>query len=56
LDEDETISEFAAKAPEHPSPTSVLDGLVYKDDEPSQKMQTPKDPKGSLCFLFKIKL
>lgn len=45
LDEDETISEFATKAPEHPSPTSVLDGSVYKDDEPSQKIQTPKDPK-----------
>jgi hypothetical protein len=40
--------------PEHPSPNSVLDGSVYKDDLQSPVMQTPKDPKGNLMAAFHI--
>jgi hypothetical protein len=40
--------------PEHPSPNSVLDGSVYKDDMQSPVMQTPKDPKGNLTAAFHI--
>lgn len=32
LDEVEPVSELATDAPEHPSPVSVLDGSVYRDD------------------------
>ncbi|XP_045825207.1 protein LONGIFOLIA 2 [Trifolium pratense] len=45
LDQDETIAELASMGPEHPSPNSVLDGSVYKDDLLSPVMQTPEDSK-----------
>lgn len=46
LDENEAIAELAMQAPEHPSPISVLDGSVYRDDDPSPVKQISKDPKG----------
>ncbi|CAJ1975399.1 unnamed protein product [Sphenostylis stenocarpa] len=39
LDEDEIVAELATKAPEHPSPISVLDGSAYRDDVPSPVKQ-----------------
>ncbi|GAU12715.1 hypothetical protein TSUD_122070 [Trifolium subterraneum] len=45
LDQDETIAELASMGPEHPSPNSVLDASVYKDDVQSPVVQTPNDPK-----------
>ncbi|KAG2679501.1 hypothetical protein I3760_11G052900 [Carya illinoinensis] len=46
LDEDESLAELATVAPEHPSPVSVLDGSVYRDDAPSPVKQTPNSLKG----------
>ncbi|KAK7328425.1 hypothetical protein VNO77_22531 [Canavalia gladiata] len=46
FDEDETIAELATDAPEHPSPISVLDGSVYRDDMPSPVKQISENPKG----------
>ncbi|XP_027329395.1 protein LONGIFOLIA 1-like [Abrus precatorius] len=46
LDEDETTAELATNAPEHPSPISVLDGSVYRDEMPSPVKQISEDPKG----------
>ncbi|MBA0847011.1 hypothetical protein Goshw_011095 [Gossypium schwendimanii] len=37
--EDESMEEPAVVAPEHPSPVSVLDTSVYRDDEPSPVKQ-----------------
>ncbi|KAJ1428088.1 DUF3741-associated sequence motif [Sesbania bispinosa] len=48
LDEDEAIAELATDAPEHPSPISVLDGSVYRDDLPSPVKQISEDPKESV--------
>ncbi|XP_020208263.1 protein LONGIFOLIA 2 [Cajanus cajan] len=45
LDEDETVAELATDAPEHPSPISVLDGSVYRDDVPSPVKQISEDSK-----------
>ncbi|KAG5032268.1 hypothetical protein JHK82_015844 [Glycine max] len=46
LDEEETVAELATDAPEHPSPISVLDGSVYRDDVPSPVKQISEDSKG----------
>ncbi|KAL2340665.1 hypothetical protein Fmac_008605 [Flemingia macrophylla] len=46
LDEDETVAELATDALEHPSPVSVLDGYVYRDDVPSPIKQISEDSKG----------
>ncbi|TKY73294.1 LONGIFOLIA 2 protein [Spatholobus suberectus] len=46
LDGDETVAELATDAPEHPSPISVLDGSVYRDDMPSPVNQISEDSKG----------
>ncbi|KAL3024838.1 hypothetical protein AAZX31_04G147300 [Glycine max] len=46
LDEDETVAELATDTPEHPSPISVLDGSVYRDDMPSPVKQISEDSKG----------
>lgn len=46
LDEDETIAELATDAPEHPSPVSVLDGSVYRDDLLSPVKQISEVPNG----------
>lgn len=48
LDEDETVAELATDTPEHPSPISVLDGSVYRDDMPSPVKQISEDSKGIL--------
>ena len=32
MDEDELIAELPRYGPDHPSPVSVLDGSVYRDD------------------------
>jgi len=46
LDEAESVAELGADAPEHPSPISVLDGSVYRDDMPSPVKQISEDSKG----------
>ncbi|BAT79806.1 hypothetical protein LR48_Vigan04g032400 [Vigna angularis] len=46
LDEDESVAELGGDAPEHPSPISVLDGSVYRDDVPSPVKQISEDSKG----------
>ncbi|KAK7411329.1 hypothetical protein VNO78_02762 [Psophocarpus tetragonolobus] len=46
LEEDETVAELATGAPEHPSPISVLDNSVYRDDVPSPVRQISEDSKG----------
>ncbi|KAI4335893.1 hypothetical protein L6164_014490 [Bauhinia variegata] len=47
LDEDEPVAELATDAPEHPSPVSVLDGIVYRDDVPSPIKQIFDAPKAN---------
>ncbi|KAI4343978.1 hypothetical protein L6164_011259 [Bauhinia variegata] len=47
LGEDEPVAELATDAPEHPSPVSVLDGTVYRDDVPSPIKQIFDAPKGN---------
>lgn len=39
LGEDQSLAQLATVAPEHPSPVSVLDDSVYKDDSPSPVKQ-----------------
>jgi len=46
LDEDDSVAELRTDAPEHPSPISVLDGSVYRDDMPSPVKQISEDSKG----------
>lgn len=46
LDEDGSLAELATVAPEHPSPVSVLDESVYRDDELSPIKQIPNALKG----------
>ncbi|XP_059441169.1 protein LONGIFOLIA 1 [Corylus avellana] len=46
FDEDGSLAELATVAPEHPSPVSVLDASVYRDDELSPIKQIPNAPKG----------
>ncbi|ESW10354.1 hypothetical protein PHAVU_009G202300 [Phaseolus vulgaris] len=46
LNEDESVAELGTDAPEHPSPISVLDGSVYRDDVPSPVKQISEDSKG----------
>lgn len=55
LDEDETVAELATDTPEHPSPISVLDGSVYRDDVPSPVKQISEDSKGILSAFKKKK-
>ncbi|KAK9996264.1 hypothetical protein SO802_020950 [Lithocarpus litseifolius] len=46
MDEDGLLAELATTAPEHPSPVSVLDASVYRDDAPSPVKQIPNALKG----------
>ncbi|WCJ35829.1 Protein LONGIFOLIA 1 [Euphorbia peplus] len=46
LEEDGALAEIAFDTPEHPSPVSVLDASVYRDDTLSPLKQTPNMPKG----------
>ncbi|XP_002514640.2 protein LONGIFOLIA 1 isoform X1 [Ricinus communis] len=46
LEEDGTLADFAVDTPEHPSPISVLDASVYRDDALSPVKQIPNLPKG----------
>ncbi|GFZ12163.1 hypothetical protein Acr_23g0005480 [Actinidia rufa] len=41
LSEDGALAEFTSLAPEHPSPVSVLDDTMYRDDTPSPVKQIP---------------
>ncbi|XP_028763575.1 protein LONGIFOLIA 1 isoform X2 [Neltuma alba] len=45
LHEDESVADIAINSQEHPSPVSVLDGSVYRDDEPSPVRQIADTPK-----------
>ncbi|KAL4282752.1 hypothetical protein GQ457_16G031390 [Hibiscus cannabinus] len=46
LVEDGSVAELAMAAPEHPSPVSVLDTSVYRDDAPSPVKQILNVPEG----------
>ncbi|GMJ14023.1 TON1 Recruiting Motif 4, LONGIFOLIA 3 [Hibiscus trionum] len=46
LVEDVSVAELAMATPEHPSPVSVLDTLVYRDDAPSPVKQILNIPEG----------
>ncbi|KAK8507054.1 hypothetical protein V6N13_069847 [Hibiscus sabdariffa] len=46
LVEDGSVAELAMAAPEHPSPVSVLDTSVYRDDAPSPVKQILNIPEG----------
>ncbi|XP_057722363.1 protein LONGIFOLIA 2 [Arachis stenosperma] len=48
LDENEPISELAMDAPDHPSPVSVLDGSVYREDVLSPVKLISNAPKGDV--------
>lgn len=43
-------AELATISPEHPSPVSVLDTSVYRDDAPSPVKQTPAALKGKFLL------
>ncbi|KAF7838541.1 protein LONGIFOLIA 2 isoform X1 [Senna tora] len=45
LDEDESVAELATNSQEHSSPVSVLDGSVYRDDEPYPVKKISDAPK-----------
>ncbi|KAK8559374.1 hypothetical protein V6N13_026799 [Hibiscus sabdariffa] len=45
--EDEAIEEAAMVALEHPSPVSVLETSIYRDDEPSPVKQIPNTSEGN---------
>ncbi|GMI72200.1 TON1 Recruiting Motif 4, LONGIFOLIA 3 [Hibiscus trionum] len=47
LVEDGSVAELAMAAPEHPSPVSVLDTSVYRDDAPSPVKQILNIPEGA---------
>ncbi|XWS47918.1 hypothetical protein CRYUN_Cryun13aG0027400 [Craigia yunnanensis] len=47
LDEDGTEAELAMVAPEHPSPVSVLDTSIYRDDAPSPLKQISNTAEGN---------
>ncbi|XP_050220794.1 protein LONGIFOLIA 2 [Mercurialis annua] len=44
VEEDRSSTEFVVDMPEHPSPISVLDASVYRDDELSPVKQIPSMP------------
>ncbi|KDP31362.1 hypothetical protein JCGZ_11738 [Jatropha curcas] len=46
LEEDRTLSDLTVDTPEQPSPISVLDASVYRDDALSPVKQIPNAPKG----------
>ncbi|KAL9337726.1 hypothetical protein Peur_069495 [Populus x canadensis] len=48
FEEDRTSAELAVVAPEHPSPVSVLDASVYRDDALSPVKQMPNLIKGDV--------
>ena len=56
MDEDELLAELATAAPEHPSPVSVLDASVYRDDAPSPVKQIPNALKGEVSVTQKSHL
>ncbi|XVF11776.1 hypothetical protein REPUB_Repub08aG0057100 [Reevesia pubescens] len=47
LVEDGSVAELAMVAPEHPSPVSVLDTSIYRDDAPSPVKQILNNPGGN---------
>ncbi|XWS51239.1 hypothetical protein CRYUN_Cryun12cG0159600 [Craigia yunnanensis] len=47
LVEDGSVAELAMVAPEHPSPVSVLDTSIYRDDAPSPIKQILNTPEGN---------
>lgn len=47
-------AELDTAAPEQPSPVSVLDGSVYKDDSPSPVKQIRNNSKGSFYFFLRM--
>ena len=51
MDEAEPVFDIAINSQEHPSPVSVLDGSVYRDDEPSALKQIADTPKGIVSVL-----
>lgn len=55
LDEHEPVADIAINSQEHPSPVSVLDGSVYRDDEPSPLNQVADTPKG-IAPVFELSL
>lgn len=57
LSEDGGLAEFASVASEHPSPVSVLEYTMYKDDSLSPVKQMPDVLRGSAllyrdCLVF----
>jgi hypothetical protein len=52
FEEDRTSRELLV-APEHPSPVSVLDALVYRDDALSPVKQIPNMLKGKVLLWIK---
>ena len=53
FEEDGTSAELALVAPEHPSPVSVLDASVYRDDALSPVKQMPNMIKGKILLCLK---
>ncbi|XWS60428.1 hypothetical protein CRYUN_Cryun07bG0035700 [Craigia yunnanensis] len=51
--EDGSVAELAMVAPEHPSPVSVLDTSIYRDDAPSPVKQILNTPEGNDAEGFK---
>lgn len=56
LDEDGSLAELATVAPEHPSPVSVLDASVYRDDSLSPVKHIPNALKGEVSVTQKFHL
>lgn len=54
LAEDVPVAELATIAPEQPSPVSVLDASVYRDDEPSPVKQMSTILKGKLLQFWEF--
>ena len=54
LAEDVSLAELATIAPEQPSPVSVLDASVYRDDAPSPVKQTPTALKGNFLLFWEF--
>lgn len=46
--DDGSVAELAMVGPEHPSPVSVLDASIYRDDSPSPVKQIPDALKGNV--------
>lgn len=55
LVEDESIAALETDAPDHPSPVSVLDVSVYKDDMPSPVKLMSSAPKG-IVSVFRMRI